>query len=192
MSPVYAALVHFPVRSREGNDMSSAITNLDVHDIARSSTTYGLRGFFVVTPIAAQQVLVSRILEHWDTGPGRARTPERSTALAICRGALSIEAAIEAIVAEHGQRPRVLATAARSTATTTRVSFEAERRALESDEVPRLILFGTAHGLADRVIEAADALLPPIVGAGAYNHLSVRAAAAITFDRLLAPQRPET
>ncbi len=191
MSPIYSALVHFPVRTRDGADMTSAITNLDVHDIARSSTTFGLKGFYVITPIAAQRALLDRILEHWDEGPGRARTPERSRALSICRGADSVEEVINAITAFHHQAPRVLATAARSTQVHCRADYDTERRAIAETSVPRLILFGTAHGLAERVIERADALLPPIAGAGDYNHLSVRAAAAITFDRLLGAQRPE-
>jgi tRNA (guanine37-N1)-methyltransferase len=48
---------------------------------------------------------------------------------------------------------------------------------------PWLILFGTGHGLAAEVLERADVALPPI-RPGVYNHLSVRAAAAITLDRL--------
>jgi tRNA (guanine37-N1)-methyltransferase len=36
----------------------------------------------------------------------------------------------------------------------------------------------------DSVIESADVLLEPIHGVAGYNHLSVRAAAAIVFDRL--------
>lgn len=192
MSPVYAALVHFPVRARDGAEMSSAITNLDVHDIARSSTTFGLRGFYVVTPITAQRALVERILDHWgEQGRGRQRTPERGRALALCHGAESVEAVVEAITLTHGQRPRMLATAARSTGAALHVTYDAERQAIATTSVPRLILFGTAHGLADRLIDTCDGLLPPIVGAGDYNHLSVRAAAAITFDRLLGAQRPE-
>jgi hypothetical protein len=35
------------------------------------------------------------------------------------------------------------------------------------------------------VFEESDAVLDPIPGAGAYNHLSVRSAAAILMDRLL-------
>ena len=54
-----------------------------------------------------------------------------------------------------------------------------------------IVLFGTGWGLTPEVLEGVDALLPPIdrapgVGVGdAYNHLSVRAACAITLDRLL-------
>jgi len=54
---------------------------------------------------------------------------------------------------------------------------------------PTLLLFGTAHGLAPEAIAAADALLPPIYGAGEYNHLSVRSAASIILDRLLGAAR---
>jgi len=191
VSAVYCALVHFPVRTRDGQDMTSAITNLDVHDIARSTTTFGLRGFFVVTPITAQRLLVDRILQHWDSGPGRQRTPERSRALALCRGAGSTEEVSSLIATTHGKPPRTLATAARSTGDPRLIAYETERAAIRADDVPRLILFGTSHGLADRVIADCDGLLAPILGVGDYNHLSVRAAAAITFDRLLGSQRPE-
>lgn len=44
MSPLYCALVHHPVRDRGGNAVTTAVTNLDVHDIARTARTYGLRG----------------------------------------------------------------------------------------------------------------------------------------------------
>lgn len=192
MSPVYSALVHFPVRARDGAQMTSAITNLDIHDIARSSRTFGLSGFYVVTPIVAQRALVDRVLEHWgEGGDGRKRTPERGKALSICHGAQSVEEVVALIAAQHGVAPRMLATAARSLATVPAVAFDAERVAIAADRVPRLILFGTAHGLADDLVAKCDGLLPPISGAADYNHLSVRAAAAIVFDRLLGSQRPE-
>jgi hypothetical protein len=50
--------------------------------------------------------------------------------------------------------------------------------------VPTLILFGTGHGLTNDTVLGADAVLAPIRAGGDYNHLSVRAAAAIIFDRL--------
>ena len=84
MSPVYCALVHYPVRDRAGDTVTTAVTTLDVHDIARSGRTYGLRGYYVVTPIEAQHALTRRILEHWDSGAGRKRMPERHEALSIC------------------------------------------------------------------------------------------------------------
>lgn len=182
--PVYAALVHHPVRSREGAVITSAITNVDVHDIARSSRTYGLAGYFVVSPIAAQRVLVDRILEHWKTGAGARRVPERSDALSRCHPVASIEDAVAAIQSEHGTAPSLVVTEARPELATRAISFAAARAALATAERPSLVLFGTAHGLHPAVIDRADVVLEPIQGAAPYNHLSVRAAAAITFDRL--------
>jgi hypothetical protein len=39
--------------------------------------------------------------------------------------------------------------------------------------------------LAEEFISKADYVLDPIAGTADYNHLSVRSAAAIIFDRLL-------
>jgi len=47
-----------------------------------------------------------------------------------------------------------------------------------------MVLFGTAWGIADELLERADCVLAPILGVSHYNHLSVRGAAAITLDRL--------
>ncbi len=55
MSAVYCALLHYPVKDREGAVVTTAVTNLDVHDIARSARAYGLKGYFIVTPIEAQR-----------------------------------------------------------------------------------------------------------------------------------------
>jgi tRNA (guanine37-N1)-methyltransferase len=186
MSVVYCALVHHPVRDRDGQLATAAVTNIDVHDIARSSHTFGLAGMFVVTPIDAQRALVTRILEHWRVGAGKRRMPHRSEALAICQPAESIAEAREVIAARHGAAPRVIATAARADDVGVPVlGFSALRAQLEAaGEAPHLVLFGTGHGLTDDVLSAADVLLEPIHGRADYNHLSVRAAAAIVFDRL--------
>jgi len=188
MSAVYCALVHHPVRDRDGQTATAAITNIDVHDLARSAHTFGLRGMYVVTPIDAQRALVERILEHWRSGAGKRRMPDRSEALASCQAADSIAAVLGRIQHAHGQAPRVIATAARSDVLGAAGvhSFATLRAELarSSQEEPWLILFGTGHGLADEVISAADVLLEPVRGVANYNHLSVRAAAAIIFDRL--------
>lgn len=185
MSAVYCALVHHPIRERDGRTATAAVTNIDVHDIARSSHTYGLSGMFVVTPIDAQRALVERIFAHWREGAGKRRMPHRSEALAICQHAESIAAVQARIETQHGCAPRLIATAARSDTPREVLSFEALRTQLAAaDDAPWLLLFGTGHGLADEVLRMADVLLEPIRGRGDYNHLSVRAAAAIVFDRL--------
>jgi hypothetical protein len=52
---------------------------------------------------------------------------------------------------------------------------------------PIALLFGTGWGLARELIDDADLRLEPIRAAAdtGYNHLSVRAACAISLDRLL-------
>ena len=53
----YLALVHYPVYDRHRRVVATAITNLDIHDIARSSRTYQLAGYFLVHPVTAQREL---------------------------------------------------------------------------------------------------------------------------------------
>ena len=66
------ALVHHPVLDAQGAVVTSTLTNIDVHDLARSAKTYGCSDFFVVHPIEAQRTLASRIVEHWTTGSSSA------------------------------------------------------------------------------------------------------------------------
>jgi len=185
MISLYCALVHYPVRDRAGNTVTASLTNLDVHDISRLAFTYGLRGYFVITPLMAQQTLAKRILDYWKTGAGKHRMPERSLALGLCRPLSSLERAIEQIQLETGKPPRVLATAARPPQVSAISSFQAEAMRLQQSEDPVLILFGTSHGLDRSILDRADAILEPIRGHRGYNHLSVRCAAAITLDRLV-------
>ena len=50
---------------------------------------------------------------------------------------------------------------------------------------PVLLLLGTGGGLGPEQIEKSDYILVPIEGLSDFNHLSVRSAAAIIFDRWL-------
>ncbi len=183
MSPVYCALVHHPVVDRGGEEVSTSVTNLDVHDIARSARTYGLRGYFVVSPIEAQYPVVQRILDHWREGSGKNRFPERAEALSIVEISSSVDNAITRVEAREGQPPRLVATSAQSGVD--RTSYELEAARLVREPRPTLLLFGTGHGLSESLLRRADTVLEPIQGPTDYNHLSVRAAAAITLDRLL-------
>ena len=185
------ALVHHPVLDRQGATVTSAVTNLDVHDLSRSAKTFGASDFFVVTPIEAQRTLVETIVGHWTEGSSGQRIPSRADALAGVRVVASVDAALDAL----GGRANVemWATAARSDAGNVPMfATDGEARARMRADDPRavLILFGTSWGLTPGLVESCDARLPPIVGvvtepgAAPYNHLSVRAACAITLDRL--------
>jgi hypothetical protein len=186
--PIYCALVHHPVVDRQGNEVTTSVTNLDVHDIARSARTYGLRGYFIVSPIEAQHPVVQRIVDHWTSGAGRHRFPERGEAIALVRLCLSIDDAIAEIEAREGEAPRLVVTSAKPGLGRSTHAEEAGR--LQSGSRPTLLLFGTGHGLSDRVLQRADVFLEPIEGPSDFNHLSVRAAAAITLDRLFALKSP--
>ena len=184
MPPVYCALIHHPVVDRQGEEVTTSVTTLDVHDIARSARTYGLRGYFVVSPIDAQHPVVQKIIDHWTSGAGTSRFPERGEAIALVRLAHSLDEAIAAIEAETGETPRLVVTSAKGGPDRSSCAEEAER--LRTESRPTLLLFGTGHGLSDRVLKRADVFLEPIEGPSEFNHLSVRAAVAITLDRLFA------
>ncbi len=184
-APVYAALVHYPIRNRDDETIATAVTNTDVHDLARSACTYGLHGLFIITPVAAQSELVQRILNHWQPGAaGAMRVPKRAQAMQLCRVSASYEDVCAWIGEQHKDTPRVLATAANPASSYLVSSYRDEYEQLSLSSKPRLILWGTGYGLAKRLLDSADALLPPIRPGGPYNHLSVRAAAAIILDRL--------
>lgn len=179
------ALLHYPVLDGQGAVVTTAVTNLDVHDLSRSARTYGCSDYFVVHPIAAQRELVDRIRSHWTEGSSGKRIPDRKEALSVLRVVPSLDDAIEALGGRTGVE--LWATAARRLETPSRsLSFAEARRELEGEGgKPVLILFGTGWGLATGVLSTVDALLEPIEAVtGGYNHLSVRAACAIALDRL--------
>ena len=97
MALLYVALLHFPVYDKNGDVVTSAVTNMDIHDIARSGRTFGVRRFYVVTPVHALRELAARILDHWETGHGAAYNRTRKDALEIVRLTEDLE--------RHRQRP---------------------------------------------------------------------------------------
>lgn len=191
------ALVHHPVLDKAGGVVTTALTNLDVHDLARSARTYGCTDYFVVHPIAAQRELATRIVEHWTEGSSAKRIPDRKDALAVVRPVETLAAAISALGSSPSshetppsapqQKVEVWVTAARSIGAP--ITFAAARARLQQEGPPVLLVFGTGWGLAPSITDAADAVIEPIRGAGEWNHLSVRAACAIALDRLLSPDR---
>lgn len=180
----YIGLVHHPIKNKNGETITTAVTNLDIHDIARSSRTFGFDGYFIITPVELQQQLVKKILGHWDTDHGNDYNPDRKDALAFTRCVDSIEVAKQKIKELEGEEPMVVVTGANFE------SYEGDteklRKQLKLDNRPMLLLFGTGWGLHASVTENADFRLTPIFGAAkdGYNHLSVRSAVAIYCDRL--------
>ena len=180
------ALTHYPVINKNGETIASAVTNLDLHDISRLSRTYGVRAFYVITPLADQKILIERIVSHWVKGVGAAYNPKRREALELIRIRNSIRDVEEDIGGREGQAAKTVATCARHSDDC--MSFSRLRAQLKTG-APHLLIFGTAWGLAQEVLDTADYVLEPLMGVTPYNHLSVRAAAAIILDRLTDKER---
>jgi tRNA (guanine37-N1)-methyltransferase len=179
---VYVALLHYPVYNRRGQVVCSAVTNLDIHDIARAGRTYGVRGFYVVTPLEDQQRLVGRLLSHWREGYGGRANPDRKEALELVTVVASLPEAVARITVDVGTEPELLGTGARAARPI--LSYRQARERIHEGR-PTVILFGTGWGLTSEVLDLATYVLPPVRGASSYNHLSVRGAAAVILDRLL-------
>lgn len=182
MADLFVALIHYPVVDRNGAVVASAVTSLDLHDIARSARTYGVRAFYVVHPVVAQREFALSVLDHWRLDPGRLYDSRRREALELVELTNDLDEAIKAAEALAGVRPQLVYTSARAD---TGISYAELRARLEQpDGPPLMLLFGTGFGLAPPVRERADLVLAPILGPDAFNHLSVRAAASIILDRL--------
>ena len=61
----HLALVHHPCVDRNGAVITTALTNFDIHDLARSTMTFGLAGCHLVTPITSQREKAAHIAKLW-------------------------------------------------------------------------------------------------------------------------------
>ena len=177
---LYCALVHYPVLDKEKKSVAVSLTNLDIHDIARCSCTYGLGGYYVTTPLEDQRQLLESLLAHWKTGSGGRSNADRATAFELVRPANSVEEAVGDITERTGKRPLVVGTSAGGQGN---AAFADVRRMTQHD--PVLLLFGTGQGLSPHLCGMCDAMLPPLARFGGYNHLPVRSAVAIVLDRIV-------
>lgn len=179
---VALALLHHPVVDRQGEVVTSAITNLDIHDIARSAFTYGVDRFYVAHPVEAQRALALRIRSHWVEGSGALRIPDRQRALSR----LEVVDSLDRAVAELEPPVEIWATTA--AVGSPRLGYGEARARLSQGRGTVLLVFGTGWGLAPSVLDRSSHVLAPIRSprSDGYNHLSVRAAAAIILDRLFA------
>ncbi len=179
MQPMAIALVHYPVLDRQGNVVTSAVTNLDIHDLARLAATYGLSRYYIVTPAAEQQTLVARIAGHWREGAGAAYNPDRRLALKLLQVVDTLEDALIDWCRIAGPDGCALLTGAGY-----RDGLDIPEARKMADLRSLLLVFGTGHGLAPE-IHAPDRPCLNAIRGGHFNHLSVRTAAAIVLDRLV-------
>ncbi len=180
---LYAALLHYPVYNKKKQIINTSLTNLDLHDIARAACTYGLSGYYVIQPMERQRRLIGDLLQYWQTGFGSRYNPDRGQALASVKLFADLAAVMADIEAADGVPPALIATSAK--AWPDNIGYEEMRKLMQQKGGSYVLLLGTGFGLTDSLMERADYRLRPLYGAGVYNHLSVRSAASIMFDRLM-------
>jgi hypothetical protein len=182
VSDLFVALIHHPVLDRNAKVVTSAITSLDIHDIARASRTYDVRAVFIVHPIPEQRKFGASVIDHWRFDFGRTHDSRRREALERVQIVATLDDAMAEATRMSSARPLIVHTSARTESGT---SYADLRRQLDSpDTPPMMILLGTGFGMSPEVAQRADITLAPISGPADYNHLSVRSAAGIILDRL--------
>ncbi len=182
--PHYVALMHTEVIVEADRIGNTSVTSIDMHDIARSAKTYGIKNYFIVTELLDQQKIVRKLLDFWHTGGGVEYNASRHVAVRQVELMPTLAAVIADIEKKEGAKPLLLATSARAVEHTRQITFYDQAQVWESKR-PVLLIFGTGKGLAQSLLDRCDFILVPIEGLTTYNHLSVRSAVAIIVDRWL-------
>lgn len=181
----YIALMHSDIVLKEGRIGTTSVTSIDIHDIARSCATYGLKKFFVVTPLKDQQQIIQTMLNFWqEKKVGGEYNAHRHEAVNLVTLQNSLQDVIAQIEQKEGKKPIVIGTSARLDLDKSMLTYYQQDIVWQQDR-PVLFLFGTGHGMAEILLQQCDYMLQPINGYSDFNHLSVRCAAAIIFDKWL-------
>ncbi len=159
---------------KNGKEISTAITNLDLHDCARVCLTYGINKLYIVHPNQGQLDFARAIIDHWIKGFGGRYNPLRKSALEIIE-----------LVHDIGEIRRQTGAVFMGTSASRVdgcISWEEARKRARQENI--CVLFGTGWGISPRLFETFDAVIEPIEGKGGFNHLSVRSAVSIAVDRI--------
>ena len=181
--PHYVCLMHQDVVLANGKVGNTSITSLDIHDIARSVKTYGLQGYFLVTPLEDQIKIANTFLKFWKGDVGLSYNPSRHEAVNLVEIGESLEEVIATIKEKHGAEPIIIATSAQKH-NAKQLNYW-QQSVVWTQDRPVLFLFGTASGLSEKLLDRVDYILGPIEGLSDFNHLSVRSAVSIVLDRWL-------
>jgi len=181
----YIALLHNDMDLKEGRIGYTSVTSIDIHDIARSSTTYGLQTFFIVTRLKDQQKIVEKMLSFWvDEKIGGDYNGNRHQAVKGVKLSSELSDVIAEIEAREGKKPLVIGTSARNQDEIKMLTYFDQDIAWQHDR-PVLFLFGTGSGMSQNLLQQCDYMLPALQGYSDFNHLSVRSAVAIILDKWL-------
>ncbi|HSW76773.1 MAG TPA: tRNA (guanosine(37)-N1)-methyltransferase TrmD [Candidatus Saccharimonadales bacterium] len=182
----YVALMHTGIELKDGLIGTTSVTSIDVHDIARSSATYGIKNYFIVTSLTDQKMMTQNLLNFWqEKEVGGQYNKDRHNALNCVLMADGLDDVIATIEKKEGKKPLILGTSAKFTLQDPRMISYNDQAKVWSQDRPVLILLGTGHGMCQELLKNCDYVLQPIQGFSRFNHLSVRSAAAIIFDKWL-------
>ena len=176
------ALLHDHMVDKNGRHITASLTLIDLHDLARSSRTYGVKNLYIAHSSEAMRKLANLLKAHWEVGHGAEYNPNRKVALARVEICETLEQVMADIEKRAGIKPILVATSAREGGN--RISYEQLSEKLMQG-TPHLLMLGTGWGMSEELLARADLFLGPIRGLENYNHLSVRSACAIMLDRLL-------
>jgi hypothetical protein len=179
-------LLHEGMFDKTGKVVTTSLTLIDIHDLARSSRTYEMTNFYVAHPADTLRKLAQTLHYHWEEGFGSKYNPNRTEALSRLKVVTSLDDIVADITTRTGQKPVLVATCAKDWPN--RVTFANVRARMAQRDRPWLVLLGTGWGMSEPLIQRTDLFLEPILGPGDFNHLSVRAAGAIILDRLCRPE----
>ena len=127
-SSLYLAVVHYPVYNKHKEIVTTAFTNLDIHDFARLARTYNIPKVFFISPLEIQKKLGIRLVDYWTKGKGGERNPDRKEALSVISFKNTLEEAQEAICGLNHQDLLIVTTTARE-----------QNKAINPDELKNLI-----------------------------------------------------
>ncbi len=188
-----AVLLHHPISNRTGEVITTAVTNMDIHDISRSCRTYEIDHYYLVTPIIEQKELVDRILAHWQLPRSQEWHPDRFEALSRVQLLPSFEAVRSDLEGRYpGLGLEIAMPDARPIPNQQTYAETRDRWLNEAKTGVKVLIFGTGWGVAPEFHSQVNTFLAPIygpLGKEGYNHLSVRSAVAIILDRLFGLSR---
>lgn len=191
MSPAHkkvVVLLHHPVTNRKGELIATSITNMDLHDISRTCRTYEIDHYYLVSPVIEHQKLVGTIIDHWKQGKQAEWHPDRAEAFSRVKVLSSFQDVKDELTQLYPGLPiEVAMPDARPLPN--QMSYQKARKKWASEDKTgvKIIVLGTGWGVAPEFYSEVHTYLDPIygpLGEKGYNHLSVRAAAAIIMDRL--------
>lgn len=183
MGDFYVILLHDQMHDKTGKIVTSSLTLIDVHDLARSCRTFGVKSLFVAHPSTSIRKLARTLQNHWEEGFGATYNPNRKEAIEQVEIVSDLDEAIHHIDLKTGKIPRLVATSAKQ-GEENRLGFKDLKSIINKSSDSYMMMLGTGWGMSQALLDRAEYFLEPVNGPGDYNHLSVRSACAIMLDRI--------